>query len=94
MDIYRSIIVNIYKMAKRYKLSEEKINEFWGWFGKKKPTSLQNVINTDPVLKKLDNDMEKIGKSYIPYLKKVRKDHPEIWKRIVNSGTISDKDID
>jgi hypothetical protein len=81
-------------MAKRYKLSEEKINEFWGWFGKKKPTSLQNVINTDPVLKKLDNDMEKIGKSYIPYLKKAKQKDPETWKKLVASGLISDKDLE
>jgi hypothetical protein len=80
-------------MAK-YKISEEKINEFWGWFGKKKPASLQSVINTDPILRKLDSDMERIGKSYIPYLRKVREKNPEIWQRIVKSGTISDKDID
>ena len=37
---------------KKYKISESKLNEFWGWFGKKKPQSLQKVIDNDPELKK------------------------------------------
>ena len=35
---------------KKYKISESKLNEFWGWFGKKKPQSLQKVIDNDTFL--------------------------------------------
>jgi hypothetical protein len=57
---------------KRYKISKENLNEFWGWFGKKKPQTMQQVIDNDPVLNKLDAELADINKSYIPKLKKMQ----------------------
>lgn len=46
-------------MAK-YKISKSNLKEFFGFFGKKKkPKDLQQVIDNDPVLKKLDAELAK-----------------------------------
>jgi hypothetical protein len=79
-------------MAK-YRLSEGNVNEFWDWFGKRKPKTLQQVIDTDPVLKKIDKDMENNAKLAIPYLKRIKKEKPEIWQILISQGLISDKDL-
>ena len=78
---------------KRYKISKENINEFWGWFGKKKPTNLQTVIDNDPVLNKLDKEIGDIQKSYIPKLKKFKKEDPENFYKLVKAGLIDLDDV-
>ena len=50
---------------KKYKISKSNLKEFFGFFGKKKkPKDLQQVIDNDPVLKKLDADIEKLHQNY------------------------------
>lgn len=45
-------------MAK-YKISKENINEFFGLFGKKnKPKDIDTLIKNDPILNKLDKEIE------------------------------------
>ena len=50
-------------MAKKYKVSESNLKEFFGLFGKKdKPKQIQHIIDNDPVLKSIDkkiSDMDK-----------------------------------
>jgi hypothetical protein len=73
---------------KKYKISESKLNEFWGWFGKKKPQSLQQVVDNDPVLKKIDREIQDVIDSQVPYLLKVKKERPEDWAWMVKSGLV------
>ncbi len=73
---------------KRYKISESKLNEFWGWFGKKKPQTMQQVIDNDPVLKQLDKELEDIATSYIPRFKQMKKEDPKLFKRMQDMGII------
>ena len=72
----------------RYKISESKLNEFWGWFGKKKPQTMQQVIDNDPVLKQLDKELEDIATSYIPRFKQMKKEDPKLFKRMQDMGII------
>jgi hypothetical protein len=58
---------------KKYKISESNLNEFWGWFGKKKPQTLQNLINNDPELKQIDRNIQNIFASSKDYLLNVKK---------------------
>jgi hypothetical protein len=74
---------------KKYKISESNLKEFWGWFGKKKPQSLQQIINSDPVLRKIDRDISDKMDSQIPYLLKIKKERPEDWDWMVKSGLVS-----
>ena len=73
---------------KKYKISESKLNEFWGWFGKKKPQSLQKVIDNDPELKKLDKEMKDLVDSQLPILLRLKKRDPELWKLMVDKGLV------
>ena len=80
-------------MAK-YRLSEGFMSNFWSWIGRKKPTTLQQVIDKDPVLKKIDKDLAQIASTYKPYLRQKREEDPQFWKKLVDVGLITDKDID
>jgi hypothetical protein len=73
---------------KRYKISKENLNEFWGLFGRKKPQTMQQIIDDDPVLKKLDKELEDIATSYIPRLKQMKKQDPELFKMMQDRGII------
>lgn len=74
---------------KKYKISESKLNEFWGWFGnKKKPQSLQKVIDNDPILKKLDKEMKDLVDSQIPILLRMKKNNPDVWEKMVEKGLV------
>jgi len=73
---------------KRYKISESKLNEFWGWFGKKKPQTIQQVIDNDPVLKQLDKELENIATSYIPRFKQMKKEDPKLFKKMQDMSII------
>ena len=58
---------------KKYKISKSNLKEFFGLFGKKKPQTLQSIIDADPVMRKLDNEMEDIAKTFIPRIRKANK---------------------
>ena len=78
---------------KRYKISKENLNEFWGWFGKKKPQTLQQIIDNDPVLNKLDAELADINKIYIPKLKKMKENNPEFFNKLVKAGLVNLDDL-
>lgn len=78
---------------KRYKIAKESLNEFWGWFGKKKPQTMQQIIDDDPVLKKLDGELYDINRNYIPKIKKMRKDNPEMFNKLLKAGLINLDDL-
>jgi hypothetical protein len=73
---------------KKYKISESKLNEFWGWFGKKKPQNLQNVIDNDPELKKIDQEIKDLIDSQTPILLRIKKNRPDHWKIMVQKGLV------
>jgi hypothetical protein len=79
-------------MAK-YKIAKENLNEFWGLFGKSKPKTMQQVIDDDPILKKLDGELYDINRSYIPKLKKIKDNDPEGWKKLVKYGLVDPSDF-
>lgn len=60
---------------KKYKISKENINEFFGLFGKKnKSKDIDDIIKNDPVLQQLDKDIEKINQKAVDRIKS------EPWK--------------
>ena len=74
---------------KKYKISESNLKEFWGWFGKKqKPNKLQTVIDNDPVLRKLDDELQDMIDSYYPKLKKMQKEKPADFKWLQDNGFV------
>lgn len=77
---------------KKYKISKSNLKEFFGLFGKKKPQTLQSIIDADPVLQKLDNEMTDIVKSFAPRVRKIADEQPELYKKWVKLGII-DKDF-
>ena len=77
---------------KKYKISKSNLKEFFGLFGKKKPQTLQSIIDADPVMKKLDNEMEDLAKTFIPRIRKMKDEQPELFKKMQDLGII-DKDF-
>lgn len=68
----------------RYKISKENINEFFGLFGKKKkPKDIDDLIKNDPVLKKLDKEIEANNKKAMDL---VRKNYPDAIKIMKQAG--------
>lgn len=56
---------------KKYKITRPYLNEFFGIFGKpNKPEKLQRIIDNDPVLKKLDADLDVINKEAADRIRK------------------------
>jgi hypothetical protein len=46
----------------KYKISKSNLKEFFGFFGKKnKPKDLQTVIDNDPQLKKIDDEIARLN---------------------------------
>jgi DNA-directed RNA polymerase subunit H (RpoH/RPB5) len=76
----------------KYKISKSNLKEFFGLFGKKKPQTLQSIIDADPVLQKLDNEMGDIVKSFAPRVRKIADEQPELFQKWVKLGII-DKDF-
>jgi hypothetical protein len=77
---------------KKYKISKSNLKEFWGMFGKKKPQTLQSIIDADPIMRKLDDEMADISRSFIPRIRKIRDENPERFKKMQDLGII-DKDF-
>jgi hypothetical protein len=76
-------------MAKKYKISENNLQEFWGLFSNKKtPEKLQAIVNNDPVLKKLQSDLRNIHDKATDYLDTVKKEEPEIYQYLQKNGFI------
>jgi|688.fasta_scaffold2292112_1 hypothetical protein len=74
---------------KKYKISESNLSNFWNWFTKKnQPPSLQNVIDNDPELKRLRQDMKDLIDSQIPILLRIKKNRPDHWKIMVQKGLV------
>ncbi len=75
---------------KKYKISESNLKEFWNLFSKKpSPNKLQQVIDNDPVLKKLQDELDDIDRSYIPQMRKLKSEDPEVFKYLQDTGFIS-----
>ncbi len=76
-------------MAKKYKISESNLTEFWGLFrSKKAPEKIQNIIDNDPVLTKLQRDIDDINSKTEDYLEKVKKRNPDIYQYLQKAGFI------
>ncbi len=73
---------------KKYKISKSNLKEFWGLFGKSKPQTMQQIIDDDPVLKKLDADLADIDRKYIPRLRQMKKEDPTLFKKMQRLGII------
>jgi hypothetical protein len=74
---------------KKYKISESNLNDFWNWFTKKsQPPTLQKVIDNDPELKRLRQDMKDLIDSQIPILLRIKKNRPDHWKMMVQKGLV------
>jgi hypothetical protein len=71
-------------MAKKYKISKEYLGEFFGLFGKKKEDrnkKINDLIDNDPILKKLDKDIEALNKRATDRIKLTDPDFADILKR-------------
>lgn len=76
-------------MAKKYKISESNLMEFWGLFtSKKTPEKLQKIIDNDPVLRQLQSKIDAIDAKSKDYLDKVKKDDPEIYGYLLKHGFV------
>lgn len=76
-------------MAKKYKISEANLKEFWGLFtSKKTPEKLQKIIDNDPVLRQLQSKIDAIDAKSKDYLDTVKKDDPEIYGYLLKHGFV------
>ena len=74
---------------KKYKISESNLSNFWNWFTKKsKPATLQNLIDNDPELKKIDQEIKDLIDSQTPILLRIKKNRPDHWKIMVQKGLV------
>ena len=66
----------------RYKISKKNVNEFFGLFGKKKkPKSIDDLINNDPILQKLDKEIGDLNQKADKYLKQ-DKEYMAVLKKL------------
>jgi len=75
---------NTNKMNKKYKISKGYLREFFGLFGKKKEDrtkKINNLIDNDPILKKLDKDIEALNKRATDRIKLTDPDFVDILKK-------------
>jgi hypothetical protein len=71
-------------MDKKYKISKGYLKEFFGLFGKSKEDrtkKINDLIDNDPILKKLDKDIEALNKRATDRLKLTDPDFLDILKR-------------
>lgn len=74
---------------KKYKISKSNLNEFFGFFTKKKtPQQIQKLIDNDPVLQKLQSDMRAINDKGKDYADKLKDRSPEIYKFLQKQGLV------
>lgn len=78
---------------KRYKISKENLNEFLGFLVKKKtPAEIQNLIDNDPILQKLQKDAREINDKTKDYFDKLKTRNPELYNWVKKTGMINPKD--
>jgi phage host-nuclease inhibitor protein Gam len=53
---------------------------------------MQEIIDNDPVIKQLDQELADINESYIPRLREMKKEDPMLFKKMQKLGII-DKDF-
>jgi hypothetical protein len=76
-------------MAGKYRIKKSNLKEFFGLFSKKRtPADIQNIIDKDPVLKNLKNDIDKINQKYKPNLDKMKKNNPKLFASFQKAGMI------
>lgn len=71
-------------MAVKYKISKSNLTEFFGLFGKKKEDRAKKVndlIDNDPILKKLDKEIEAINKRATDRIKITDPDFVDILRK-------------
>lgn len=71
-------------MAVKYKISKSNLTEFFGLFGKKKEDRAKKVndlIDNDPILKKLDKEIEAINKRATDRIKTTDPDFVDILRK-------------
>jgi len=65
------------------------VAKYMGWFGKKsKPNKLQSVIDNDPVLRKLDDELQDMIDKLLSKIEKMQKEEPEDFKWLQDNGFI------
>jgi hypothetical protein len=66
----------------KYKISKSNLKEFFGFFGKKnRPKDIDSIIKNDPVLQKLDKDIETREKEAGERLRKTNPTAVKIFKQ-------------
>jgi hypothetical protein len=76
-------------MAKKYKISKGNLKEFFSFFGvKKTPEKIQNIIDNDPVLQKLQADFKKMNNKYAGDVQKMKIEKPDRFKWYQSLGLI------
>jgi len=78
----------------KYKISESKLNEFWGLLFKKPktPSQIQKIVDNDPVLRKLQKDYDKLGTQAAQQVRDIKKTNPDIFNNLVKMG-LAPKDL-
>jgi hypothetical protein len=72
---------------KKYKISKSNLKEFFGWFTKeKKPDKLQDIIDSDPVLKKLEAEIRALNDKAKPRLDAFKEKDPTGYKILQKYG--------
>jgi phage host-nuclease inhibitor protein Gam len=49
---------------------------------------MQQIIDDDPILKKLDAELADINQSYVPRLRQMKKEDPRLFKKMQDMGII------
>ena len=74
-------------MAKKYKIKKENLTEFFGLFSKKPvPDKLKTAIDNDPELKKIHNKISALQRDSGPYIEKLKKEDPVLYKKFQDIG--------
>jgi len=71
-------------MKQKYKISKGYLKEFFGLFGKSKEDRIKKIndlIDNDPILKKLDKDIEALNKKATDRLKQTDPDFIDILRK-------------
>lgn len=71
-------------MGQKYKISKGYLSEFFGLFGKSKEDrskKINTLIDNDPILKKLDKDIEALNKRATDRIKLTDPDFVDILKK-------------
>ena len=74
-------------MAKKYKIKKKNLKEFFGLFSKKPtPDRIQQLIDDDPELKRIQSKIDAINKTAVPHMEKLKKEDPALYKKFQDAG--------